>query len=935
LSIADEFTQWFNSAADFQRNGDLVAAESQYSRLLGKWPDNFAVLQEFGFLRFEQGRFLEALSLIGTALKANPNSSIALVNYAVILDALQRREEALAYYDKALAIKPDYAQALFNRGLALRSLKRPAEALASFDMMLAISPDDVDAINNRGKALRDLNRPNEALASFDKALAIKPTHVEALNNRGNALRDLNRTAEAVASYDKALAIRPDYVEALNNRGSALRELKRPAEAVASYDRALAIGPNHAGALYNRGNALRDLNRTAEALASYDKALAIKPDYAEALNNRGSALREMKRTAEALASFDAALRIKPDNADCLSNRGLSLRDLKRPTEALASIDKALAINPSHVKALNNRGNALRDLNRTAEALASYDKALAIKPDDLEARNNRGMALLDLYRPDEALASFDEALRFKPNDSDALNYRGLSLRDLGRPTEALASFDKALAINPDSADTFYNRGVLFQDFSRLAEALESFEKALAIAPDHRYAFGGIADAALASCDWTRTAAVAGELGTRIAQPRLAVHPFTLLGYTRDPSLQCECARQFARYGLPVPAQPLYRGAVPHSDKIRIAYLSSNFRRHALSFLMAELFELHDREKFEVLGISFGPDDHTDIRARLVRAFDQFHDVRLKNDRDVANLLSDLRVNVAIDLNGHTRGSRPGILAHRPAPIQVNYMGYPGTMGADFIDYVIADRIVLPFDQERCWTEKIVHLPDSYWVTDSKMPISPRVFTRDEAGLPNNAFVFCCFNQNYKINPAVFDVWMRLLRSVQGSVLWLLRDNDPAMINLQREAAARDVDPARVVFAEALPLESHLARHRLADLFLDTLHYNAHTTASDALWAGLPLLTCKGATFASRVATSLLHAVGLPELATNGLGEYEALALRLATDESLLRAFRHRFEQNRLTCPLFDTNRFRVHIERAYATMWDMQRRGEPPQSFSVDP
>jgi predicted O-linked N-acetylglucosamine transferase (SPINDLY family) len=353
------------------------------------------------------------------------------------------------------------------------------------------------------------------------------------------------------------------------------------------------------------------------------------------------------------------------------------------------------------------------------------------------------------------------------------------------------------------------------------------------------------------------------------------------------------------------------------------------------MTRLFELHDRARFEILGISFGPDDNSDMRARLVRAFDQFHDVQSESDLDVAKLLNELQVDIAVDLNGHTRYARPGILAHRPAPVQASYLGYPGTMGAAFIDYVIADKVVLPFDQQPFYTEKIVHLPECYQVNHSDRKIAARTPRRQEAGLPHEGFVFCCFNNSYKIAPPVFDVWMRLLRAVEGSVLWLVQDNSGAVQNLRKEAAARGIDPERVVFAGRVGMEEYLARYRLADVFLDTLPYNAHGTASDALWMGLPVLTCGGAAFAGRVATSLLHAARVPELATSDLAEYEALALRLASDAPLLRGIRHRLERNRSTCPLFDTDRFRRHIENAYTTMWEIQQRGESARSFAVEP
>jgi predicted O-linked N-acetylglucosamine transferase (SPINDLY family) len=325
---------------------------------------------------------------------------------------------------------------------------------------------------------------------------------------------------------------------------------------------------------------------------------------------------------------------------------------------------------------------------------------------------------------------------------------------------------------------------------------------------------------------------------------------------------------------------------------------------------------------------------MRARLLKAFDQFHDVRAKSDHQVAALLRDLNVAIAVDLKGFSRDARPGILAHRPAPIQVNYLGYPGTMAADFIDYFIADPIALPRDRQRHFSEKIVHLPESYLVNDSTRAIPLRPARRSHAGLPDEGFVFCCFNNNYKIMPPVFDIWMRLLDAVEGSVLWLLRDNEAAERNLRKEAQARGIDPARLIFADRIRMADHLDRQCLADLFLDTLPCNAHTTASDALWAGLPLITCQGEAFAARVASSLLHAIGLPELVTQNLEEYERLALRLARDPALLGQYRTRLEANRRTHPLFDTERYRRHLETAYTTMWEICQRGEPPRGFTVE-
>jgi predicted O-linked N-acetylglucosamine transferase (SPINDLY family) len=626
-------------------------------------------------------------------------------------------------------------------------------------------------------------------------------------------------------------------------------------------------------------------------------------------------------------------IDNEHVDSLHGLGLLAGQVGRNDVAIDLIGRAVALRPDYVEAHYNLGVLLAKENRLDQAAAHYRRVLALRPDLAEAHNSLGTVLSDQGRPAEALACFGRAVALRPDFAEAHFNQGIALKKAGNPVDALNCYDKALALKPDYVEAYNNRGNVLKDLKRPAEALASFEATLTIAPDHPYAFGAMADAALACCDWRRTAVIAEELKSRIERGTSIVSPFTLLGYSGDPPLQLECARRFVADKLPGRPPPLWTGAISHHDKLRIAYLSAAYNLHPRAFLMVQLVELHDRARFEVVGISLGRDDQSDIRARLVRSFDQFHDVQSMSDLDVAKLLNDLQIDIAVDLNGHTQGARIGVLAHRPAPIQVSYLGYPGSTGADFIDYVIADKMALPLDQQPFFTERIVHLPDSYQVTDSKREIAARTPTRREVELPDEGFVFCCFNNNYKITPPVFEVWMRLLGTIEGSVLWLLQDNRDAEASLRRAAAERGVDPARLVFANRLSQEEHLARHRLADLFLDTLPYNAHTTASDALWAGLPVLTCRGSSFAARVAASLLHAAGLPELVTDDLPAYEALALRLAADASLLQGFQRRLEENRTSCPLFDTDRFCRHIESAYATMWDLRRRGEPPRSFSV--
>lgn len=898
---AQELLVRLQQAVGLHQQGRLAEAEGMYRAVLGALPDQFDALQLLGAIKVQQGQFAEGAGLISRALRINPGSPRAQLNLGFALLGLDRAEDAAASFAQAAALNPAYPQALYGQGLALARLKRPQEALACFDRALALKPDHCDALIRRGIALIALGRHADAAAAFDRALALAPANVEALNGRGAALAGLGQFDRAIADFDRVLAALPASTEALNNRGNALRMLGRHDEALAAFDRALAIDPADVGALHNRALTLHALGHSEMAIVAYDAALAREPDFVDALVNRGAVLFELKRHAEALASYDRAVAIAPTHAVALNDRGLVLADMKRFADALASHDAALAASPDNVAALHNRGNALARLNRLDEAIASYDRALAIEP----------------------------------AHPATLNARGAAMHAVKRLDDALANFDRALAGDSASADTLHNRGSVLLEMQRLNAARESFERALAADPDHPHAFGGLADAALRSCDWARTGRLLPEIVTRVTDGRSIVSPFLLLGYSDDPALQLACARTYARHRVAAPERLLSTRAARAHDRIRIAYLSADFHYHATAGLMAELFERHDRTRFEIIGVSFGVDDASPMRRRLVKAFDRFCDVRHSSDPDVARLINELEVDIAIDLKGHTGGARPGILARRPAPIQAAYIGFPGTMGVDFIDYLIADRIVVPPDHRAVYTEQIVYLPHSYQVNDTARRIAETAPTRRQVGLPDTGFVFCSFNSNWKITAPVFDVWMRLLAANDGSMLWLLRDNADAEANLRREAATRGIDPHRLAFADRVPIEEHLARHRLADLMLDTLPCNAHTTASDALWAGLPMVTCCGGAFAGRVGASLLEAAGLPELITHDLAGYEALALKLAADPALLQSIRGKLERNRSTCPLFDIARSRRDLEAAYARMWDIHRRGEPPRGFAVEP
>ena len=687
-------------------------------------------------------------------------------------------------------------------------------------------------------------------------------------------------------------------------------------------------------LLDRAIALHQQGRAAEAEPLYRAFLVGQRDHFDALHLLGVALHQQGRDEEAVASIERALAVESRDPAAHSNLALALRNLGRLDEALASLDRALALRADHVQALNNRGNVLRAMNRPTEALASYDRALAIKPGHLGALRNRGDMLLETNRPEEALKTFDRLLALQPRDAAAWNLRGIALGDIGRHDDAIASYDRALAFAPELAEAQFNRGSAFLDLKRYAAAADAFGELVARAPDHPLARGQWLHAKMLACDWSQLEALAEATMQDVRAGRPSAEPFGFQAIATSPADLKRCAEVFARSRFPA-AAPIWRGERYDHRRIRIGYLSGEFREQATSMLMAGLFERHDRERFELFAFDNGFDDRSPLRRRIERAFGSIIDISAESDAAAAAIVRSREIDILVNLNGYFGRHRQGVFAHRAAPIQVNYLGFPGTLGADYVDYLIADTVVIPPGDEHHYTEHIVRLPDSYQANDPARAIAARAQTRNGAGLPETGFVFCCFNNNYKVTPGVFEVWMRLLRRVEGSVLWLFEDNADAARNLRIEAQRRGVQASRLVFAKRLPPDEHLGRHRFADLFVDTLPYNAHTTASDALWAGLPLITVRGTTFPGRVATSLLLAAGVPELVTEDLAQYEALAFDLAANPERLAAIRDRIAANRDRCALFDADRFRRNIEAVYVTMWRRWMDGQPPASFDVRP
>jgi len=707
---------------------------------------------------------------------------------------------------------------------------------------------------------------------------------------------------------------------------ASAEDKRNARRTAGLSRTVRAGLAH-----------HQAGRLDQAEALYRKALEKDPDHADALHLLGVIAYQSGQIGPAIQLIERALPALIELPDAHLNHGNALQRAGRVAEAVESYRRAIALKPDYGMAHSNLASALNDQGLFEAGLESARRAVELIPGFLGACVNCAAALIGLERFAEAEVPLRRALELMPDRAETHHDLGRVLAELRRFDEAVASYRRVVALKPDCAEAHCHLGELLKAQGKLREAIACFDRAVVLEPENSVALAGWFHERQNICDWSgyreSEARVRIAVAVRV-QPSPGV-PFRLLTLSSTPEEQLACARHIAAKIAASKAAVLPRLQPRPGERIRLGYLSADFREHPVALLLAGLIERHDRQSFEVLGYSCGPDDRSATRACLAGAFDRFVDIGMMPRRQAAELIHADGVHILIDLTGYTQLSRTAILAHRPAPIQVNFLGYPGTMGADFIDYIIVDRFVVPDDQQPFYTERLVHLPHCYQPSDTGREIANPAPSRAECGLPEEGFVFCCFNTSYKITPAFFDIWMRLLNAVPGSVLWLVARNAIVVDNLRREATRRGVAADRLVFTLPAPMPLYLGRLALADLFLDTLPYNAGATANDALWAGLPVLTCAGKTYAGRMAGALLKAVGLTELITTSLEEYAALALRLAQKPEMLAQLRARLAQNRATHPLFDTECFTRNLEAAYGRMWETWNAGQAPAAFSVSP
>jgi len=625
-----------------------------------------------------------------------------------------------------------------------------------------------------------------------------------------------------------------------------------------------------------------------------------PNVPLLFNILGACYQSLKQFNISTKMFETAISIKPDYAEAHFNLGVILKVSGKPNLAIESYKRAISFLPAYLSAHNNLGNVLKQTGKLEEALISYQNAIDIKPDYAASHNNLGVVL----------------------------------RDLGRMDEAVKSYERAILINPEYYDAHNNLAVVLRKLKNLPEALLNYQRANILRPDKDFILGQILKLKKDLCIWDDLTDSLNDLIKKINNGQKVVSAFAMLGLIDNPKLQRKASEIYANQKFPkndlLPKIKHYSG---HS-KIRIGYFSADFHSHATMHLMAELFECHDKNSFELIAFSFGPDKSDNWRQRVLLSFDHFIDVRLKSDKEISLLSREMEIDIAVDLKGYTKDCRPGIFAMSAAPIQVNYLGYPGTMALDYMDYLIADKVIIPEKSQKYYSEKIIYMPNSYQVNISNRNFSDDLLVRKNIGLPDKGFVFCSFNNAYKISPSTFEVWMRILKAVDHSVLWLLVSNENTVKNLKKEMEKYGINKNRLVFAKYVPIEEHLNRIKYADLFIDNLPYNAHTTSSDALRMGLPVLTCIGESFASRVAASLLNAVNLPELVTTSQEEYEALAIHLAKNPEQLKLIKDKLLKNLSSAPLYDTPLFTKHLESAYKNIYQRYHEGLEPCHIYVE-
>jgi protein O-GlcNAc transferase len=773
-------------------------------------------------------------------------------------------------------------------------------------------------------------------------ITTRPRSIAQVLDESLAFHQAGDMDRAEAGYREILKRAPNHADALHLLGMIRLHREDYPTAAELIQKAVDQHPDTPFYYNNLGLARMGLGHANGARECFERALALKPDYAEAWFNLGRFWYDSGERARAVSCMETVLDLDPGSALAHAWMGEMQLAAGNPGRAVESFQQILSSDPNHVQARHNLGLAFHDLGRLSDAIACFRDLIAEHPRTAQAHNSLGAVLNDLGRKDAARICFERALAIAPRLAAAHNNLGNLFQDAGRYEAAAASYGRALDIDPQLAAAHNNLGMALQETGQAVPALAHYRRAIELRPDYAEACAHLVHMLQRACDWDGLRAAEKHLDQLTGKAlssggRVAEQPFVSLVRGAEPARQLAIAKAWAdraaRLAFGAGKPFAHQASTRDNQLITIGYLSANFRNHPMAHLMAGLFEHHDRQRFRVHGYAFGEDDGSDYRRRIAAGCDRFVDIAALDHADAARRIHADGVDILVDLMGHTKGNRMAICALRPAPVQVRYLGLAGTTGADYFDYLVCDAVVVPEALAPHYSEKPIHMPHCYQVNDHRQPIDPREWTRVEAGLPRDATVFCCFNHAYKIDPVIFDAWMAILSRVPHAVLWLLSTTDLAEANLRARATARGISPARLVFAEKLPKPRHLARLRLADLALDTRLVSGAATTSDALWAGVPVITLVGQQFAANMSASILSAMGLAELITHCTGDFIALAENLASNPQRLAGIREKLARNRTTAPLFDTRRFVRNLERGYRQIWERYRSGHAPGPIRV--
>ena len=791
------------------------------------------------------------------------------------------------------------------------------EGVTLITRALEASPGNPTMLEHLGLARLATRNYVAAETAFRGAILAGAAHGQLYMRLGVALSAQGKVGDGLKALREAAARSPDDPDVLLNLGNTLAEQGQNDEAAACYRKLLALQPRHAIGRFNLGTLYKNLERWDEALAEFRLGLEIAPDDPDTHNNLGIVYERLGRVEDADASYRRALVASPRHAPALINLGNVLRMQGRLDEAVSCCEQALAVAPGNVDARVGLGIARLEQGRLEHAQDQFVQAARLDPGNWDNHYNLGRLLRLKGEPAASIAHFEQALQHGARTALVQRELGAACREAGDFERAIACYKSAIELEPGSADAHFDLAETLKLQGRLAEASASYDTARSLDPTHVAALGGSVHMKQHLCQWDGIEDLWNEVRQRIAGGAAGISPFSSLSMPLSPQEQLACARTWARRELAGRPDAFDHHSTRRRERLRIGYLSWGLHRHATAYLAAELFELHDRRRVEVFAYAYGPDDGSPIRARIRKATEHFMDVSRESYRAIARRIHDDGIDVLVDLTGYTLGARPQVLALRPAPVQVSWLGYPGTMGADCIDYIVADPFIVPAGRESDYAEQVVRLPNCYQLNDRKREVSEQRPTRADCGLPEKEFVFCCFNQAYKLLPETFALWMRVLRAVPQSVLWLAEANPWAAANLRRAAQAAGVAQERLVFAPRKPLPEYLAAYPLADLALDTYPYTSHTTASDALWMGCPLVTRAGDTFASRVAGSILTSAGLGRCVSATAADHEKTIVELASSPERLAELRRAVEAARHTA-LFDSARLVHDLEDAFERM-----------------